>query len=95
MDGMDEMDMGYDMTDMMATTMTWTWADGHGHGHGHDANANDDARQQRFQENPQPPEVIASRQQLNYVLQQIHLGVTGQPTAGLAELETLVESWLR
>lgn len=33
--------------------------------------------------NPQPPEVIASRQKLNNVLQQIHMGVTGQPTAGL------------
>ncbi len=33
--------------------------------------------------NPQPPEVIASRRKLNYVFQQIHLGVTGYPKTGM------------
>ena len=32
---------------------------------------------------PQPPEVIATRKKLNYVLQQVHLGMTGYPAAGL------------
>ncbi len=34
-------------------------------------------------EKPQPPEVIATRKRLNKVLQQVQLGVTGKPTAGL------------
>ena len=34
-------------------------------------------------EKPQPPEVIATRKKLNYVLQQVHLGMTGFPRAGL------------
>ncbi|MGI9473663.1 MAG: hypothetical protein ACR2NZ_19125 [Rubripirellula sp.] len=33
--------------------------------------------------NPQPPEVIASRQRLNTVLQQLQLGATGSPTPGM------------
>ncbi len=37
--------------------------------------------------NPQPPEVIASRRKLNKVLQQIHLGVTGSPVAGMPRQE--------
>ncbi len=32
---------------------------------------------------PQPPEVSVSRRQLNYVLQQLHLGVSGNPAAGM------------
>ena len=32
---------------------------------------------------PQPPEVVASRQRLNSVLQQLQLGATGSPAAGL------------
>lgn len=32
---------------------------------------------------PQPPEVIASRRRLNHVLQQLHLGVTGNPSGGV------------
>jgi hypothetical protein len=36
---------------------------------------------------PQPPEVIASRQKLNHVLQQLHLGVTGAASAGLPTRE--------
>ncbi len=32
---------------------------------------------------PQPPEVIATRKKLNYVLQQVHLGMTGYPAAGI------------
>lgn len=60
--------------------------------------------------NPQPAEVVASRRQLNYVIQQILLGVTGEaktyedvaelkPTGGLivatpAESVTEVQDWL-
>ena len=33
----------------------------------------------------QEPEVVATRRKLNHVLQQIHLGVTGSPTAGMPE----------
>lgn len=32
---------------------------------------------------PQPPEVIAARRRLNHVLQQLHLGVTGNPSGGV------------
>jgi hypothetical protein len=34
-------------------------------------------------EKPQPPQVLATRKRLNKVLQQVQLGVTGKPTAGL------------
>ena len=33
--------------------------------------------------NDQPPEIIMSRRQLNYVLQQVHAGVTGSPEKGM------------
>lgn len=33
----------------------------------------------------QEPEIIATRRKLNHVLQQVHLGVTGSPTAGMPE----------
>ncbi len=75
--GMDDMEMGYDMSSMMPDYDDM------------DMGMDMDMMQMmmmpggRVQENPQPPEVIASRQQLNYVLQQVNLGVTGQPTAGL------------
>ena len=34
---------------------------------------------------PQPPEIFASRRKLNYVLQQLHVGATGQAKAGLPD----------
>jgi hypothetical protein len=37
----------------------------------------------RATEKPQPPEVLATRKRLNKVLQQVQLGVTGKPTAGV------------
>lgn len=60
----------------------------------------------RVVEKPQPPEIIATRQRLNSVLQQVHLGVTGQPTAGLPrtsggilasvapEQKKIIEDWV-
>ena len=36
-----------------------------------------------FTGNPQPPEVKGSRRRLNHVLQQIHIGVSGSPKAGV------------
>ncbi|WP_157593984.1 hypothetical protein [Rubripirellula obstinata] len=33
----------------------------------------------------QDPEIVATRRKLNHVLQQVHLGVTGSPTAGMPE----------
>ncbi|QDT04291.1 hypothetical protein K227x_26810 [Rubripirellula lacrimiformis] len=59
------------------------------------------------QAKPQPPEVISSRRRLNHVLQQLHLGVTGNGSAGMPsrnpggllvsvpnEKKKLVEDWL-
>ncbi len=55
---------------------------------------------------PQPPAVLASRRKLNSVLQQIHLGVTGSPNAGMPrraggvlamvtdEQKATVETWV-
>ena len=58
-------------------------------------------------EKPQPPEVISTRKKLNYVLQLVHLGVSGHPSAGIPsqapggllasstpEQKPLVERWL-
>jgi hypothetical protein len=57
-------------------------------------------------EKPQPPEVIATRKRLNSILQQVQLGVTGQPVAGLpktaggilasvsAQDKPVVEEWV-
>ncbi len=77
-----DMDMGYDMSDMMGDY------DEMDMGMGMDMDMMSMQMQMmmpgaRPQEKPQPPEVIASRQKLNNVLQQIHLGVTGKPTAGV------------
>ena len=35
--------------------------------------------------NPQPPEVVASRRQLNWVLQNLHIGATGKPVKGMPD----------
>ncbi len=56
---------------------------------------------------PQPPEVLASRRKLNFILQQLYQGVTGKPSAGIptkdpggllaslpADKQTAVQAWV-
>ena len=69
---MEDMDMGGEMDmemEMMDMSMGYESMMGSGFG--------------RSTAKPQPAEIIASRRQLNHVLQLIHVGVTGSPAAGL------------
>ncbi|TWU46304.1 hypothetical protein Poly51_57000 [Rubripirellula tenax] len=89
--GMD-MEMGYDDMDMMGMDMM-----GMGMGMG----------TMLPKAKPQPPEVLASRRKLNFMLQQLHQGVTGQGVAGLptrnvggllssadANQKAVIEAWV-
>ncbi len=91
---MDDMDMGGDEMEMEMMDMSMGYESMMGSGYG------------RPTAKPQPPEIIASRRQLNHVLQLIHVGVTGSPAAGLpknnggvlamvsAEQKPEVEAWV-
>ncbi len=68
------MDPGYDES-MMGDSMNYDMEMMNGYGMGGYGMAVPEA-------NPQPPEVIASRKKLNYMLQQLQRGVTGSGVAG-------------
>lgn len=73
MDGMDGSGMGMGMGGDMDMDMDMGMGmGGYGSGTGPTVEAN-----------PQPAEVIATRKKLNYVLQQVQLGMTGYPVAGM------------
>lgn len=81
--GMADMGADYDMDDMGADYSMAGMGDDFGDEYGMDMGDGRYGMPGIPEAEPQPPEVIASRRRLNHVLQQLHLGVTGNPSGGV------------